>query len=104
MCSEVNLLWDAPTFYFCHSLLQKFWLVAAIASPRPPSFPRQNTLNLEEFGVHASARMTACHAKCFAPKLTRRCPSDSGGKLAASLADAQADLVDCMVALPASWN
>ncbi len=37
-------------------------------------------------------RMTAYHAKYFPHKLTRRCPSASGGKLAASLADAQVDL------------
>lgn len=36
--------------------------------------------------------MTACHAKYFAHELTKRCPSDSVGKLAASLADAQVDL------------
>lgn len=35
---------------------------------------------------------TACHAKYFAYALTRRCPSDSVQKLAASLADAQVDL------------
>jgi hypothetical protein len=37
-------------------------------------------------------RMTAYHAQYFAHKLTKRCSSDSGGKLAASLADAQVDL------------
>ena len=36
--------------------------------------------------------MTAYHAKYFAHKLTKRCPSDSGGKLAASLTDAQVNL------------
>lgn len=36
--------------------------------------------------------MTARHAKYFAHELTKRCPSDSVGKLAASLADAQVDL------------
>ncbi|HEY5743629.1 MAG TPA: hypothetical protein VIS99_13925 [Terrimicrobiaceae bacterium] len=36
--------------------------------------------------------MTAYHAKYFAHKLSKRCSSDSGGKLAASLADAQVDL------------
>lgn len=36
--------------------------------------------------------MTAFHAKYFAHELTKRCPSDSIGKLAASLADAQVDL------------
>ena len=36
--------------------------------------------------------MTAYHAKYFAHKLTKRCSSDSGGKLAASFADAQVDL------------
>jgi len=36
--------------------------------------------------------MTAYHAKYFAHELTKRCPSDSVGKLAASLADAQVDL------------
>lgn len=36
--------------------------------------------------------MTAFHAKYFAHALTRRCPSDSVQKLAASLADAQVDL------------
>jgi ERCC4-related helicase len=35
---------------------------------------------------------TAYHAKYFAHELTKRCPSDSVGKLAASLADAQVDL------------
>jgi len=35
---------------------------------------------------------TAYHAKYFAHALTRRCPSDSVQKLAASLADAQVDL------------
>lgn len=35
---------------------------------------------------------TAFHAKYFAHELTKRCPSDSVGKLAASLADAQVDL------------
>ena len=35
---------------------------------------------------------TAYHAKYFAYALTRRCPSDSVQKLAASLADAQVDL------------
>ncbi len=35
---------------------------------------------------------TAYHAKYFAYELTKRCPSDSVGKLAASLADAQVDL------------
>ena len=37
-------------------------------------------------------RLTDYHAKFFAHELTRRCPSDSVGKLAASLADAQVDL------------
>ncbi len=36
--------------------------------------------------------MTAYHAKYFAHKLTKRCSSDSDGKLVASLADAQVDL------------
>jgi len=36
--------------------------------------------------------MTAYHANYFACELTKRCPSDSVGKLAASLADAQVDL------------
>jgi ERCC4-related helicase len=36
--------------------------------------------------------MTDYHAKYFAHELTKRCPSDSVGKLAASLADAQVDL------------
>jgi hypothetical protein len=36
--------------------------------------------------------MTAYHAQYFAHKLTKRCPSDSGGELAASLTDAQVDL------------
>ena len=35
---------------------------------------------------------TDYHAKFFAHELTRRCPSDSVGKLTASLADAQVDL------------
>jgi len=35
---------------------------------------------------------SAYHAKYFAYELTKRCPSDSVGKLAASLADAQVDL------------
>src|SRR6478672_9811032 len=35
---------------------------------------------------------TAFHAKYFAHELTKRCPSDSIEKLAASLADAQVDL------------
>ncbi len=35
---------------------------------------------------------TPYHAKYFAHELTKRCPSDSVGKLAASLADAQVDL------------
>jgi len=35
---------------------------------------------------------TAYHAKYFAYELTKRCPSDSVGKLAASLVDAQVDL------------
>jgi hypothetical protein len=35
---------------------------------------------------------TGYHAKYFAHELTKRCPSDSVGKLAASLADAQVDL------------
>ncbi len=35
---------------------------------------------------------TAYHAKYFAYELTKRCPSDSVSKLAASLADAQVDL------------
>ena len=35
---------------------------------------------------------TAYHAKYFAHELTKRCPSDSIGKLAASLANAQVDL------------
>ena len=36
--------------------------------------------------------MTAYRAKYFAHKLTKRCSSDSVGKLARSLADAQVDL------------
>ncbi len=36
--------------------------------------------------------MTSYHAKYLAHELTRRCPSDSLQKLAASLADAQVDL------------
>lgn len=36
--------------------------------------------------------MTAYHANYFAHELTKRCPFDSAGKLAASLADAQVDL------------
>ena len=36
--------------------------------------------------------ITKYHAKYFAYELTRRCPSDSLQKLAASLADAQVDL------------
>lgn len=36
--------------------------------------------------------ITAYHAKYFANELTKRCASDSVGKLAASLADAQVDL------------
>ena len=36
--------------------------------------------------------LTAYHAKYFAHELTKRCPSDSVQKLAASLADAQVDL------------
>jgi ERCC4-related helicase len=36
--------------------------------------------------------LTDYHAKYFAHELTKRCPSDSVGKLAASLADAQVDL------------
>jgi ERCC4-related helicase len=36
--------------------------------------------------------ITAYHAKYFAHELTKRCPSDSVGKLAASLANAQVDL------------
>src|SRR6266567_6788686 len=35
---------------------------------------------------------TAYHAKYFAHELTKRCPSDSIGKLAASLSNAQVDL------------
>lgn len=35
---------------------------------------------------------SAYHAKYFAHELTKRCPSDSVAKLAASLADAQVDL------------
>ncbi len=35
---------------------------------------------------------TAYHAKYFVYELTKRCPSDSVGKLAASLVDAQVDL------------
>jgi len=35
---------------------------------------------------------TAFHAKFFANELTKRCASDSMGKLAASLSDAQVDL------------
>jgi hypothetical protein len=73
-----NVLRSQPVIG-CANLLFLPQLVAEILArssncqPRPPSFPRQNTLNLEEFGVHASARMTACHAKYFAHKLTRRC-------------------------------
>src|SRR4051812_49435747 len=41
----------------------------------------------------AEKRMTSpYHAKYFAHELTKRCPSDSVAKLAASLADAQVDL------------
>src|SRR5216117_666915 len=36
--------------------------------------------------------LTNYHAKYFAHELTKRCPSDSVSKLAASLADAQVDL------------
>ena len=55
-------------------------------------FPRQIALDLAVWSFCASTRMTAYHAKYFAHKLTRRCLSDSGGKLAASLADAEVDL------------
>lgn len=42
---------------------------------------------------HVTAnRITQYHAKYFAYELTKRCPSDSVAKLAASLADAQVDL------------
>lgn len=36
--------------------------------------------------------LTRCHAKYFAYELTKRCASDSVGKLAAALSDAQVDL------------
>ena len=36
--------------------------------------------------------ISSYHAKYFANELTKRCPSDSVEKLAASLADAQVDL------------
>ena len=51
--------------------------------------------------------MTAYHAKYLAHKLTKRCSSDSGGKLAASLADAQVDLnprqIDATPAVQWRW-
>ena len=40
----------------------------------------------------ASGSLTSYHAKYLAHELTKRCPSDSLQKLAASLADAQVDL------------
>jgi len=55
-------------------------------------FSRQNRLALTGWRACASTRMTSYHAKYFAHELTKRCPSDSVGKLAASLADAQVDL------------
>ena len=55
-------------------------------------FPRQIALDLAVWSFCASTRMTVYHAKYFAHKLTRRCPSASVGKLVASLADAQVDL------------
>ena len=55
-------------------------------------FPSSNRIGFGSLELLCVHRMTAYHAKYFAHKLTKRCSSDSGGKLAASFADAQVDL------------
>ncbi|MGB7793360.1 MAG: hypothetical protein WBL39_19355 [Terrimicrobiaceae bacterium] len=93
--------WPAVIFQHYRSLVSRY---TSVCNMTILCFTRQIALDLAVWSFCASTRMTAYHAKYFAHKLTKRCPSDSGGKLAASLPDAQVDLVDCMVALPASWN
>ncbi|SKA85692.1 Helicase conserved C-terminal domain-containing protein [Prosthecobacter debontii] len=67
--------------------------MAALSRPQACSQVSKTTRTLFVVWKAQSSRMsTPYHAKYLAHELTKRCPSDSVQKLAASLADAQVDL------------